>query len=433
MHFIVDFHTHSHYSRATSPEMNVSGLTRWAQLKGTTLIGTGDFTHPLWFAEMRETLEPAESGLFKLSSAEEREIAREVPERCRAAMRFLLTVEVSTIYKRAGRVRKVHSLILAPSFKVAAKVNDTLRRIGNISSDGRPILGLDTEELLKIVLDASEECMLIPAHAWTPHFAVFGSASGFDSLEEAFGESAKYIHAIETGLSSDPAMNWRLSALDRLALVSNSDAHSPRKLGREANVFNTNLSYAAITGALKRNDPEAFESTIEFYPEEGKYHLDGHRLCKTRLKPEETRARGGLCPACGKPVTVGVMHRVASLADRGPGARVAGGRPFRSIVPLPEIIAEALEVGPQSKRVDERYFALLAALGNEFYILLDAPIEDIARASTSLIAEAVRRMRAGEVHIAPGYDGEYGTVKIFDDGERIALATRAASAQTKLF
>ncbi len=348
-------------------------------------------------------------------------------------MRFLFTVEVSTIYKRAGRVRKVHSLILAPSFREVAKINAALARIGNISSDGRPILGLDTEELLKIALDASEQCMLIPAHAWTPHFAAFGSASGFDSLEEAFGENAKYIYAIETGLSSDPAMNWRLSALDRVALISNSDAHSPRKLGREANVFDTELSYGAVTGALKRNDTQAFQSTIEFYPEEGKYHLDGHRLCETRLSPEETLARGGLCPRCGKPITVGVMHRVSALADRAPGARPEGARPFQSIIPLPEIIAEALRVGPQSKRVDEQYFSLLASLGNEFHILLDAPIDEIAGASTPLLAEAVRRSRAGEVRISAGYDGAYGTVTIFTDEERSALAAGAASAQGTLF
>jgi uncharacterized protein (TIGR00375 family) len=326
----------------------------------------------------------------------------------------------------------VHSLILAPGLNEARAIRAALGRIGNIASDGRPILGLDTEELLKIVLGVSEECMLIPAHAWTPHFAVFGSASGFDSLEEAFGENAKYVYAIETGLSSDPAMNWRLSALERIALISNSDAHSPRKLGREANVFDTDLSYRAITDALKRNDTRAFEYTIEFYPEEGKYHLDGHRLCRVRLTPEETLARSGRCSACGKLVTVGVMSRVAALADRAEGARPLSARPFRSIVPLPELIGEALEVGPQSKRVDEHYFKLLAALGNELYILLDAPIEEIARTSEPLIAEAVRRMRAGQVHITPGYDGEYGTVRIFNEMERHAM-TAPKHLQPALF
>jgi DNA helicase-2/ATP-dependent DNA helicase PcrA len=432
MRFFADFHIHSHYSRATSREMNIVELTRWAQLKGTNVVGTGDFTHPRWFEEMRATLEPAETGLFKLRGEQEAEIARTIPEKCRTPMRFLLTVEVSTIYKRGGRVRKVHSLIFAPSFEAAGRLNARLRTIGNIASDGRPILGLDTEELLKIALDSSPECMLVPAHAWTPHFAVFGSQSGFDTLEEAFGENAKYIYAIETGLSSDPTMNRRLSALDRLALISNSDAHSARKLGREANIFNTELSYPAIMEALKSNDVQAFESTIEFFPEEGKYHLDGHRLCNVRMEPAETKERNGICPVCGKPVIIGVLNRVESLADREKAKISKQMRPFRSIIPLPEIIGDVLEVGPQSKKVDTLYFKLLNDLGNEFEILLETPIEDIQSSGGVLLAEAITRVREGNVHISPGYDGEYGTIGIFEDGERERIA-EPLKAQANLF
>lgn len=416
MRFIADFHIHSHYSRATSPEMNVASLSKWSQLKGANVIGTGDFTHPRWFEEMQEKLEPAEPGLFRLRKQYEDAITREVPERCRIPMRFFLSVEISTIYKRHGKVRKVHSLIFAPSFEHAAKITVALGKVGNLRSDGRPILGLDTLELLKIVLDVSPDCMLVPAHVWTPHFAVFGSASGFDSLEEAFGDHAKYIHALETGLSSDPAMNWRLSALDDKALVSNSDAHSARKLGREANIFDTELSYFSILDALKKNDTKKFLSTIEFFPEEGKYHLDGHRDCKVCLTPEKTIKNNFLCPRCGKRVTVGVLHRVNSLADNKEGRKPKGARPFRNIIPLPEIIAEVEGVGPTSKRVDEKYFKLLDALGNEFFILLEAPLKDIEEHSSPELAEAVAAVREGRVHLNPGYDGEYGTIKIFEDG-----------------
>jgi uncharacterized protein (TIGR00375 family) len=428
MRFIADFHIHSHYSRATSKEMNLEGLAKWSQLKGINVVGTGDFTHPRWFGELQHKLEPAEPGLFRLKKQYEDKVQEEVFKNCRSPARFLLTVEISTIYKKHDRVRKVHSLVLVPSFKEATDINTKLSRIGNLSSDGRPILGLDTKELLKIVLETSPDCMLIPAHAWTPHFAVFGSQSGFDSLEEAFEELTPHIYAIETGLSSDPAMNWRLSALDSVALVSNSDAHSPGKLGREANIFDTEMSYFAITDALKKNDKKAFQYTIEFFPEEGKYHLDGHRPCGVRLEPEETRKHNMLCPACGRAVTVGVLFRVDKLADRPRGIRPEGARPFYSIVPLPEIIAEVEEVGPASKAVEARYVNLLSELGNEFSILLDIPIPDIERHSTRLIAEAVDRMRQGKVHIAPGYDGEYGTIKIFDDSERGSL-----NPQTTLF
>jgi uncharacterized protein (TIGR00375 family) len=421
MRYLADLHVHSHYSRATSKEMNIVSLTKWSQLKGTHLIGTGDFTHPRWFDEIQRTLEPAEPGLFKLQAEDEKKIHADVFESCRIPMRFILSVEVSTIYKKNGRVRKLHNLLYAPSFEAAAHINAALQKIGNLKSDGRPILGLDAKELLKITLDASPDCMFIPAHAWTPHFSVFGSQSGFDSLEEAFEELTPHIHAIETGLSSDPSMNARLSALDSIAFVSNSDAHSPRKLGREANIFNTELSYFALREALRTNDPKAFEATIEFFPEEGKYHLDGHRTCGVRLEPVESRALHNLCPKCGKPLTIGVLQRVEALADRPTPERSSLRRPFHSIIPLTEILAEVVKTAPSSKKVSELYLKLLATLGTEFDILLNVPLGAIEKASNSLTAEAVRRMREGKVHIAGGYDGEYGTIKIFEEGEREAL------------
>ena len=432
MRFIADLHIHSHYSRATSKEMNIVSLTKWSQLKGTHVVGTGDFTHPKWFEELQEKLEPAEPGLFRLKPQYEKDIQKEVPQSCRNPMRFMLTSEISTIYKKKDKVRKVHSLIYAPSFEVVAKINARLEKIGNIHSDGRPILGLDTKDLLKIALDASPEAMFVPAHAWTPHFSVFGSMSGFDSLEECFDELAPEIFAIETGLSSDPAMNWRLSALDRLTLISNSDAHSAGKLGREANVFNTDMSYYAIRDALKKNDLRAFEKTIEFFPEEGKYHFDGHRACGTRFTPEESKKHKLLCPVCGKQVTVGVLHRVDVLADEALGRKPAIARPFVNIIPLPEILAEVEGTSPASKKVAGRYFDMLQKLGSEFAILLDLPLKEIEAASTADVAEAVGRVREGKIFIDPGFDGEYGHVSIWSDKERNSVI-EANQAQTKLF
>lgn len=421
MRFIADLHIHSHYARATSHEMNIVSLTKWSQLKGTQVVGTGDFTHPKWFAKLSEKLEPAEAGLFRLKPSFEKEIQREVPISCRGAMRFMLTSEISTIYKKGDKVRKVHSLIYAPSLEIVAKINTELEKIGNIRSDGRPILGLDAKDLLKIALDASPEVMYVPAHAWTPHFSVFGSMSGFDSLEECFDELTPEIFAIETGLSSDPAMNWQISKLDNIALISNSDAHSAQKLGREANMFNADISYYAIRAALKSNDTTAFEKTIEFFPEEGKYHFDGHRACKVRLTPEETKKLGGICPVCGRKVTVGVLYRVSELADHPLGRKPENVRPFVNIIPLPEILAETEGTGVASKKVQSRYFDLLAKLGSEFTILLDTPLADIEAASDARVADAIGRMRDGTISIDPGYDGEYGHVSIWTDEEKSAM------------
>lgn len=433
MRFIADLHIHSHYSRATSKDMNIRALAKWSQLKGTDVLGTGDFTHPLWFKEIQELLDPAEEGLFALKSEDAAAIKDEIPAKCRRDTRFILSAEISTIYKRSGKVRKVHSVILAPSFAAAAKINATLGRIGNIRSDGRPILGLDTKELLKIVLDASEDCLFIPAHIWTPHFSLYGSQSGFDSLEECFDELSTRIHAVETGLSSDPSMCWRIKDLDTRAIVSNSDAHSPRKLGREANVFDVERSYVGITGALKTRDPQKFLGTIEFYPEEGKYHLDGHRNCQIRMTPSETKKAGYLCPVCKKRMTIGVMHRVDAIADRAEGYAPQGRQTYQSIVPLPDIIAEIEGVGPQSKKVDIKYFSLLDKLGSEFPILLDTPIKDIAEAGGEKLGEAIRKMRAGDISIAGGYDGEFGTVRIFKDPEGQLKKTVFTPPQNSLF
>ena len=427
MRFIADLHIHSHYSRATSKHMNIVELTKWSQMKGTNVLGTGDFTHPRWFEEIQKKLVEADDapGLFRLKPEFESEIQKEVPESCRVPMRFMLTVEISTIYKKNDAVRKVHSCIFAPSFKAAAGLNKTLDAIGNIKSDGRPILGLDTKLLLQHALDNG--CFFVPAHIWTPHFSVFGSMSGFDTLQECFEDLTPHIYAIETGLSSDPQMNWRIKELDGLAIISNSDAHSAAKLGREANVFNTDMSYDAIITALKDNDHDAFESTIEFYPEEGKYHLDGHRNCGVQWMPSETLKNSKLCSTCGKKVTVGVMHRVQDLADpeRGEDYKPEKFRPYSSIIPLPEIIAEVEGVKTlSSKKVQTKHLDMLTKLGNEFHILLDASLSDIQDKAGVLMAEAIKRMREGTIHIDPGYDGEFGHIKIFEPDEKSKLANQ---------
>ena len=406
MSFIADLHVHSGYSRATSKAMRPSGLWRWCQMKGIRVVGTGDFTHPEYFRELKGSLEPAQEGLFQLKEEFRTSEGEGVPASCASEVSFILQAEISSIYKKNGRTRKVHSIVLAPGLTEASKLNEKLDAIGNIKSDGRPILGLDAKELLKIVLDVSPECMVIPAHAWTPHFSVFGSVSGFDSLEECYDELTPHIHAIETGLSSDPPMNRRLSMLDGITLISNSDAHSPAKLGREANLFNTGMSYASMTKAMKTG--EGFGGTIEFYPEQGKYHVDGHRKCNVSMEPGETRKAGFICPECGRKLTVGVMHRVDDLADREEPAPSE----FRYIVPLAELIAEVMGRGVNTKGVQARYMETLSALGNEFRVLLDTPLDDIKEAAGDDIADAVSKMRSGDLYIEPGYDGEFGVVSL---------------------
>ncbi len=338
----------------------------------------------------------------------------------------MLSAEISCIYSKNGKTRKVHSILFAPDFSDAAKINIALAKIGNLNSDGRPILGLDAKELLKIVMDASHDAVLVPAHAWTPHFSVFGAASGFESLEECFEELTPNINAIETGLSSDPSMNWRLSSLDNITLISNSDAHSPAKIGREANIFDAEISYGSVINAIKTR--KGFAGTIEFFPAEGKYHYDGHRSCGASLSPKETIKHNYLCPVCGRKVTVGVMHRVEKLADRKDGFRPEGAPGFHSIIPLPEIISETMKVGVNSKAVGNAYLGILGKLGNEFNILMNVPLDDIEKASSPLFRKAISRMRTGNIHIAPGYDGEFGKIRIFEEVER-----KEIKGQTMLF
>jgi uncharacterized protein (TIGR00375 family) len=330
----------------------------------------------------------------------------------------MLSVEISNIYKRHDKVRKVHNLIFAPSMDAAQKIQTRLGGIGNITSDGRPILGLDSYDLLKLTLEADARNLLVPAHIWTPWFSALGSMGGFDSMTDAFGDLTKHIFALETGLSSDPPMNWRVKGLDDFILISNSDAHSPAKLGREANIFDTDLSYDGIYQALSDKNDKGLVSTLEFFPEEGKYHFDGHRDCQVRWHPKETIKHKGICSVCGKPVTVGVMSRVELLADRPQQEKPKRSRPFKNIVPLPELIAEVKGMGEASKAVQEAYMKALSQLGNEFHILLDCPLDEIKRAAGDVLAEGVSRMRQGKVEIAAGYDGEFGTIKIFSSGER---------------
>jgi uncharacterized protein (TIGR00375 family) len=409
MPFIADLHIHSKYSRATSKSMSPENLWKWAQFKGISVMGTGDFTHPEWLKELHEKLDSDGNGLSRLKKKYR---PNKIPDSCKGNVSFLLTAEISCIYSKKGKTRKVHSIVFVPDFQVANKINRALSKIGNLHSDGRPILGLDARELLKIILDVSPEAMVVPAHAWTPHFSVFGAASGFDSLEECYEELTPHIYAIETGLSSDPLMNWRLSALDGITLISNSDAHSPAKIGREANILDTEMVYGSIMNAMKSG--QGFAGTIEFFPEEGKYHYDGHRACNVSLTPDETKKYNYLCPSCGRNVTVGVMHRVDLLADRKHGYKPQGAPPYHSIIPLPEIISEIIRVGVNSKAVASVYGDMIEKLGNEFHILMEASLADIEKASSSLLKEAIAKMRKGKIHITPGYDGEFGKITVFE-------------------
>jgi ATP-dependent DNA helicase UvrD/PcrA len=413
MRLICDLHVHSKYSRACSPLMEPKGMDHWSRLKGIDVVGTGDFAHPRYLDQLRKELVEAEPGLYRLKGADGR------------AVRFLLSVEVSLIYKHLGKTRKIHHLVFAPSLEAAAKLSAALGRRGNIASDGRPIFGFSSEELLDLTLSADPRCALVPAHVWTPWFSVFGSKGGYDSLEECFGAGgARHIFAVETGLSSDRPMNRRVSALDSLALISNGDAHSPAKLGREANVLDTERSYDGILEAFRRDSPALFPFTVEFFPEEGKYHYDGHRDCRVRLHPRESKELKDRCPVCRKPLTLGVMHRVEDLADRPWDHQDADSARQRSLVPLEELIADAFDCGVGTQRVRQAYLKLVAEYGTEFSILLDLPVEDLARTAPPRVAEAVARMRAGEVRLDPGYDGEFGAVRIFKESKRRNFAVK---------
>lgn len=415
MEHIVDFHIHSHYSRATSKEMNIASLYRWGKIKGIHVIGTGDFTHPAWFAELRAKLEPAEDGLFKLKEKYAKEQDMFLSSKFHSQpIRFMLTVEISNIYSKAGSVRKLHNLIIVPSFEAASKIIDALRRIGNLQADGRPILGMDSKDLLKITLASDPQALFIPAHIWTPWFSLFGSNSGFDSIREAFEELAGEIKAVETGLSSDPFMNWRVEDLDRITLVSNSDAHSPPKLGREANIIHSELSYKDIINAVKTGD-ERFVGTIEFFPQEGKYHYDGHRACRIRFSPQETKKHGGICPKCNRPLTLGVDYRVDKLANRPKNYKPHSHKKVEYIIPLAEILAEIFEVkSATSQRVKAEYEKITNTFGDEFAILRTVPTSQIKDGGFGELAEALDKLRAGDVHVEPGYDGVFGVIKVFD-------------------
>jgi uncharacterized protein (TIGR00375 family) len=426
MKFIADFHVHSKFSRATAKNLDLENLYIAAQIKGVTVVGTGDFTYPEWFSEIGDKLQAAEPGLFKLKDEHARICDKQVPPSCRAEVRFILSTEISNIYKKNDKTRKNHNLILVPDLAVAEKLNAKLDSIGNIKSDGRPILGLDARDLLEILLETSDEGYLIPAHIWTPWFSVLGSKSGFDSIEECFEDLTPNIFAVETGLSSDPPMNWRVSGLDGLTLVSNSDAHSPQNLGREANLLNTDLSFDGIKSAIKSGDADRFLGTFEFYPQEGKYHFDGHRNCKIRLHPKETMDCNGKCPVCGKELTIGVLYRVEELADRGQDQRPPNYHPYYNIVQLTDILAEIFKVGAKSKKVLKNYQTTINELGSEFTILHSLEPEVIDGAGIPLLGEAIRRMRNHEIEVQPGYDGEYGQVKIFRADERERLRGQKA-------
>lgn len=409
MYYYTDLHIHSKYSRATSKSLNLEELAIWAKKKGLNLIGTGDFTHPAWFEEIKEKLVEADDGTFKLKPEIERQI--------NANVKFILTVEISTIYKKWDKTRKVHHVVFVPDLKTATNFREKLGAIGNIKSDGRPILGLDSRNLLETVLESGENSYIIPAHIWTPWFSVLGSKSGFDSIEDCYGDLSDHIFALETGLSSDPEMNWHVSKLDKFRLVSNSDAHSASKLAREATVFDIEPNYYSIMNALKTG--EGYTGTVEFFPEEGKYHEDGHRKCNICLTPEETKKYNGICPVCGKPLTIGVLSRVNDLADRKTITTLpkTAGKVF-SLVPLQEIISEIKGVGPSSKSVTTEYEKLINQFGSELNILQEIPLDDLSKASP-LLKEAISRLRQGKVIKQAGFDGEYGSIKLFNKNELI--------------
>lgn len=410
MKMIADLHIHSRFSMATSKEGTPENLDFWARKKGISLIGTGDFTHPVWREELKERLVSEGNGLYRLRDAFVKEESRKFPGE---GTRFVVSGEISSIYKKNGKTRKVHNVILLPSLKAADAMAQRLEKIGNIHSDGRPILGLDSHDLLEMMLDVCPEGILIPAHIWTPHFSVLGAKSGFDSVEECFEELAPYIHALETGLSSDPAMNWRISKLDRYQLVSNSDAHSPSKLGREANLLDIDCSYEGLYRAIQTG--EGLEGTVEFFPEEGKYHFDGHRKCGVSLSPVEAERLGGICPVCGKKLTMGVDHRVEQLADRAEGFVKKDGKKYESLVPLPEVISACMGYSTASKKVQGCFEQMIQTLGTEFDILRNVPSEDIKSCAGERIAEGIENVRTGNVKRIPGYDGEYGKIELFDE------------------
>ncbi len=415
MKFIADLHVHSRYSRATAKTMDLEHLYIAARMKGISVLATGDVTHPAWLEELREKLVTAEPGMYALREDIRRQCDRDIPKSCPGTVRFVLSTEISNIYKKQGKTRKNHNLIYMPDFDTVKTFNSRLEAVGNIRSDGRPILGLDARDLLEIMLECSAGAFLIPAHIWTPWFSLLGSRSGFDSLTACFEDLSDHIFAVETGLSSDPPMNRRISWLDELTLVSNSDAHSPASLGRNATVFDTALSFSGIREALATDDPDRRPVTIDLYPEEGKYHMDGHRKCGVWRHPSPGWVTPYPCPACGGPLTRGVLHRIEALADRPADATFLSGSSFHHLVPLPELLSEICGVGVKTRTVDRVYRRLIDALGPELHILKDCPLDKIREVDDPLIGEAIARMRRGDVHIFPGFDGQYGRIRVFDD------------------
>jgi len=422
MRVIADLHLHSKYSRATSPRMVISEMAKWAGLKGIDILGTGDFTHPAWFSLLKKDLKECDNGLYIYGNNKKN--------------KFILTAEISSIYSQGGKCRRIHNVIMAPSLETVEKINKKLGSIGNLYSDGRPILGLSAENLAKIVLNIDSRAMVIPAHMWTPWFSLYGSNSGFDSINECYGEMTKYIYAGETGLSSDPEMNWRLKDLDKITLISNSDAHSPANLGREANVFNVsdkNYNYDYICEIIRSKDQKYFPYTIEFYPEEGKYHFDGHRNCDAlRLAPKEAIKNKNICPRCGKKLTIGVLHRVEDLADRVEGFVPTNFPGSRHLVPLQEIIAEAKGVAKTSKKIQEEYLNIIQLLGNEFSILLDIPKDQLLKQIDKKIVEGIINVRENRITPLPGYDGVYGIIKVLNQNKSKEMNGKRKS-QSQLF
>jgi len=411
--YVADLHIHSRFSRACSPALNIPNLVEWAKLKGIDLLGTGDFLHPLWLTELKANLK--ENGLgFMVHGSSDLPAGRQ-------GIKFVLSVEISSIYSHKGRVRRVHNLVLLPSFEAADKFQKALlSRHATLASDGRPIVGISSKDLLQMALEAEEKAIFIPAHIWTPWFGVFGSESGYDSLQDCFEDLTDNIYAIETGLSSDPAMNWRVAELDDRSILSFSDAHSLPNLGREATIIDGEFTYDGLYQAIK---DQKIAGTIEFYPEEGKYHYTGHRNCEVKLNPEEEKQNGVVCPKCGRGLTVGVLSRVEKLATRSSSETFPNRPKYRMLVPLNQIIAEALKVAKTSQKVLNEYKKLTINLGGEIKILTKVDLKEIERLSGPKIAEGVDRMRQGKLAIDPGYDGVYGVVKIWPDGEQINVET----------
>ncbi len=403
MEIISDFHIHSRYAMACSPSITIQGLAHAAQEKGIKLLSTGDFTHPSWLSEIKENLAEYKDGIYTLKGN-------------KSSTMFVLGVEVCTIFSKDGRTRKIHNCILVPSIAVAEQVNDVLSRRGPLDFDGRPVFNMHASELVEILMEIDKSILVFPAHIWTPYFGAMGSMSGFDSIKDAYADQAKHIHAFEMGLSSDSVMNWLLSELDNLTFLSNSDAHSLHKLGRESNVFEISqdkLSYKEITDAIVKKDPGRIKLNIEFYPEEGKYHFDGHRHCNISLSPKEAKKYNNMCPVCGRKLTIGVMHRVDALADRPDGYRPKNAIPYIHSVPLREVIAYVLKKNENSMAVQEMLSKVVLEFGSEFNILINEDISKLEGVDKEL-GNAIDRIRKENVHLIPGYDGVFGVVDILD-------------------